>query len=299
MENNINTTEPPNKINSFLPFFKRKDILISILSVSFTLVILVLGVYYVRFRQSTGPVHAEGVQVQLVSTNTNVKSGDEFVVDVYIDTKGMSVTASDLRVRYDPQLLQAESITPGNFLPVVLLPQQLTSGFAQIVLGCSVTEPKNGTGIVESVKFKVLGQGATANIYFGPASAIAALGQSTNVMTSPTSLNIIIEAGATALPTPTPLATTAPSPTESPIATAAPLSIPAGSPVGSPPPAPVPPGGTKPGDVNGDGIVNVVDIGIIIDNYGKNPIPDPRADLSGDGNVNVVDIGIVVDNYGK
>lgn len=51
------------------------------------------------------------------------------------------------------------------------------------------------------------------------------------------------------------------------------------------------------GDVNADGHVNIVDIGIIIDNYRASPLLDPRADLSGDGVVNIVDIGIVVDNY--
>jgi hypothetical protein len=51
-------------------------------------------------------------------------------------------------------------------------------------------------------------------------------------------------------------------------------------------------------DVNSDGRVNIVDIGIIIDNYGKSPPPNLRADVNGDGTVNIVDIGIVIDNYG-
>lgn len=51
-------------------------------------------------------------------------------------------------------------------------------------------------------------------------------------------------------------------------------------------------------DVNGDGRVNIVDIGIIIDNYAKSPPLNPKADVNGDGSVNIVDIGIVIDNYG-
>lgn len=54
---------------------------------------------------------------------------------------------------------------------------------------------------------------------------------------------------------------------------------------------------TKIGDVNGDGVVNIVDIGLIIDNYQMQPPNDARTDLSGDGKVNIVDIGIVVDHY--
>jgi parallel beta-helix repeat protein len=54
----------------------------------------------------------------------------------------------------------------------------------------------------------------------------------------------------------------------------------------------------KAGDVNGDGKVNMVDIGIIANAYGTNPTGDTRADLNGDGVVNVVDLGIVIDNFG-
>jgi parallel beta-helix repeat protein len=54
----------------------------------------------------------------------------------------------------------------------------------------------------------------------------------------------------------------------------------------------------KVGDVNGDGKVNMVDIGFIVNAYGTPP-GDTRADLNGDGTVNSIDIGIAVDNYGE
>jgi uncharacterized protein (DUF2141 family) len=53
------------------------------------------------------------------------------------------------------------------------------------------------------------------------------------------------------------------------------------------------------GDVDGNGIVNIVDIGLIIDNYGKTPPPNPKTDIDGNGTVNIVDIGIVIDHYGQ
>ncbi len=55
----------------------------------------------------------------------------------------------------------------------------------------------------------------------------------------------------------------------------------------------------KTGDINSDGKVDIVDIGIAIDNYGKSPIPNPKADINKDGVVNIIDIGIIIDNYGK
>lgn len=54
----------------------------------------------------------------------------------------------------------------------------------------------------------------------------------------------------------------------------------------------------KLGDVNGDGTVNITDIGLIVDAYGTQPPSDARADLNKDGRVNIIDIGVVIDNYG-
>jgi len=74
------------------------------------------------------------------------------------------------------------------------------------------------------------------------------------------------------------------------------------TPSGSPSPTPTPPApGTFPqgslkGDVNNDRKVDIIDIGVIIDNYGST---NAVADVNGDGIVNIVDIGILIDNYGK
>jgi hypothetical protein len=70
----------------------------------------------------------------------------------------------------------------------------------------------------------------------------------------------------------------------------------------NPTPTPLPTATTatgKQGDINTDGKVDIIDIGIIIDNYGKSPIPNPKADINKDGAVNIIDIGITIDNYGK
>ncbi len=63
---------------------------------------------------------------------------------------------------------------------------------------------------------------------------------------------------------------------------------------------PAPTGISKTGDVNADNAVNILDIGIIVDNYGQNPAgSNPKADLNSDGAINIIDIGIVIDNYGR
>ncbi|MCX7806676.1 MAG: PKD domain-containing protein, partial [Planctomycetota bacterium] len=60
--------------------------------------------------------------------------------------------------------------------------------------------------------------------------------------------------------------------------------------------------GTGPGDLNGDGLVNVTDLTIVTSNFGKSsgdPGFDSRADANGDGVVNVMDLTVVTTNFGK
>ena len=55
---------------------------------------------------------------------------------------------------------------------------------------------------------------------------------------------------------------------------------------------------TKPGDVNGDGSVNVTDVGMVIDHILENTPANfvkAAADVNGDGEVNVTDVGLVID----
>ena len=67
-----------------------------------------------------------------------------------------------------------------------------------------------------------------------------------------------------------------PEPLEGWCAKPSPTASPTMSPTASPTASPT----VIAGDVNGDGIVNIVDIGIIISNYGLSPIPNPKADLN-------------------
>ncbi len=51
-------------------------------------------------------------------------------------------------------------------------------------------------------------------------------------------------------------------------------------------------------DVDQNGIVNIIDIGVIIDNYGNSSCINPRSDVDVSGVIDIVDIGIVIDHYG-
>ena len=58
----------------------------------------------------------------------------------------------------------------------------------------------------------------------------------------------------------------------------------------------LPPGGSLIGDLNGDGIVNCVDLDLVKAYFGKTSLQpgfDPRADANGDGVVNILDLSLV------
>jgi hypothetical protein len=143
---------------------------------------------------------------------------------------------------------------------------------------------------------------ATEVIPFTSENASLTLNQ-TPPVTSPLTNTPTTVATATLIPTntmtPSPIPTKTPTPTLVPTNTNTPTLVPTNTstPTIRPSNTLTPTVAPKQGDVNGDGIVNTVDIGIIVDNYLRNPIIDSRADLNKDGIVNIVDLGIVIDNY--
>jgi hypothetical protein len=79
-----------------------------------------------------------------------------------------------------------------------------------------------------------------------------------------------------------------PTPSPTPTPTPTPTSIPTPSPAGS-----------KPGDINSDGVVNIFDYNILVGNFGKTVTPFTGGDFDGNGLVNIFDYNTLVGNFGK
>jgi uncharacterized protein (DUF2141 family) len=58
---------------------------------------------------------------------------------------------------------------------------------------------------------------------------------------------------------------------------------------------------TIPGDINGDGIVDVTDLGILGANWllSGSHMQNPNADINGDGVVDINDLGVMGQNWLK
>ncbi len=84
---------------------------------------------------------------------------------------------------------------------------------------------------------------------------------------------------------------------ETPMPSASPS--PAPTPTASPSPRPTAsPVGTIPNwDIDQNGSINIIDIGLVVDQYGKTSFTNPRVDVDRNGIINILDIGIIVDYY--
>ncbi len=279
-----------------------------------------IGVYLTQKEQRT-KVGAAGVSLTLSSTNSTPKVGDNFVVAANMNPGGLAVNGIDLRITFDPNLLTATSITPGNLLTNVLIQGSIdnTAGTAMIVVGAPIDasgpHPVSTSGLVAQIGFKAKNADSPTLIGFGNLTVVSVANQTQNALGSTASVQITVVSAGTPTPskTPTPTPTKTPSPTPTRTPTPTPTRSPTPTPTGTPTPtpsktptpsptrtpSPTPTLSVIPGDINRDGHVTIVDVGILVDNYNLSPIPDPRADINGDGQVSIVDVGILVDNYGR
>ena len=193
-------------------------------------VILMVGVLYVSINRIQKPIiinkeqAAETIQGSTIGfspTTISTIPGSSFDIQLIIDTKTETISAVDLFLTYDINILRANSISIGSFFPKVLNPGDVKDQAINIVLGCDPNMPKNGTGILATVNFTALSVGSAILTYTND-SQVASLGKNINsLVTSLTSIvNVYLPSTSTPIP-PTitslpPLSTITPIPTNTP-----------------------------------------------------------------------------------
>lgn len=153
-----------------------------------------------------------GVRLALIPAQITASANMEYTVVITINTGEEMVSAADLQLFFDPTKLEVQSISQGDFLPVVLVQGKVVNDTASMTLGSQPGEPKKGSGVLASLKIKSLGQ--TTGITFSNATQVAAIGKTGNVVEQMESTTITVNSEIVATPTPTPIATSAsPTPT--------------------------------------------------------------------------------------
>lgn len=137
-------------------------------------------------------------------------------------------------------------------------------------------------------ELNVSATGANLTLNFQPTATLSPSPTPASIRT-PTPTTFVSSTPALTL-TPTPTPTPIPSPSTFP--TSGPTVTPGATITATPPPA-------LAGDINSDGVVNLLDYSILFAAFGSQPPSDARADLNGDGKINLLDYSILFANFGK
>ena len=285
----------------------KKILLVSLVSL-FSLAAIFVGTYYVvRMRQTPNKSKAgSGVTLYFDPQNPTLGLNSNFTLNIKVNPGSEKVSAAELYLTFDKDKLQItsiESVTAfsAGVAPKTFLKDPVTDnslGKASVIVGVLPEAPVGSISDVVIIKGKTKNVPGNALITIAQNSKAVAIGKDSNVIETygQASLNITAPTN-TPTPTPTPTVTPTGTPTPTPTGTATSTATPTASPTASPTGSPTGSPSAKVGDVNGDGFVNLIDIGIVVDFYDMDVSLKPKADVNGDGSINLIDIGMIVDRY--
>lgn len=260
---------------------------------------LVVGLIAVKERQEQrGKAASTGIKLLFNGVPASASPGATFTANLLVTVPSGSthkISAVDATIKYPSSKLTLVSVTPGTFFTVPIAAEFVgkteslnkitttTAGAAKIILGAAcvntnvVTDqtkwkcfPATLPNQLAQLKFKVnAGVSGDASISVDPTdTALTVVGQTSNMVDSALPTATLAITGSTDT-TPTPTTTT----------------------------------GVVPGDINRDRVVNSLDYAVLFENFGKQPLLDPRADIapigSPDGKVNSLDYSILFETFGK
>lgn len=170
-------------------------------------------IYLVSRSQEMRKRAAPATTLSLVPATVTKSVGDEFTLDVRMDTATNQIIAVQLKVTYDATKLEAEWIHNGTMFPNILSSGTVQNGVVTIALGATnTTTPITGTGTVATIKFKALASttGPISVRFDQQETFVGALNEgSTNALTGSIPATVTIAGssgslvGSTISPTPT------------------------------------------------------------------------------------------------
>src|SRR3989344_1364526 len=93
------------------------------------------------------------------SSSFSVNSGDVFDVQLLVDAVSDQITSVDAYIVYDPNLIEAQTVTPGSYFPTVI--NNIVVG--KVYIAGLVDNPatyQTGSGTVATITFKALIEGS-------------------------------------------------------------------------------------------------------------------------------------------
>ena len=113
------------------------------------------GVYLIQNpQQTTSQASLPSVELNFQPPEVQTNISSEFNVDVFASAGENKINSIDLSFKYDSELLTLKSITPGQFLPRILMNPSIEPGTASISLGTDSNSGVTDSGIVASLVFE-------------------------------------------------------------------------------------------------------------------------------------------------
>jgi hypothetical protein len=184
---------------------------------SFVVLLLILiaipiTVFVVKQQQELRQRAAPATTLTLTPSSVTKNTGEEFSLDVTIDTAQNQVVVSDIHLIFDPEKIEALSITNSSLFPNIIASGVVGRGTADITVGVTdVKVPVTGTGTVATVRFKALAPtSAPVSVRFSTNTYVGGVGEGpTNILVGSTPSSVTINdqsgnnaAAATVSPTP-------------------------------------------------------------------------------------------------
>ena len=167
---------------------------------------------------------AASTKLSFTPANISAAPDETFTADIQVDSGENHLSAIELHVTFDQNLLTITGLTAGDFFdnPVNLVDPVYdnSKGTADFIIGSQPGKDNVGEGVVAKINFQVVGlTDASTTVNFTEATKVVGTNERSSVLVSTSSLKVDI-----VLPTPTPTPTATYSPTPSTISpTATPI----------------------------------------------------------------------------
>lgn len=176
----------------------------------FLLLAIPISVFVVMKNQELRKKATPATSLSITPTTLTKAVGEEFTLEVKMNTAENQIVAVDLKILFDATKLEGVWIRNGSMFPNILSSGVVGSGTASIALGApNTTTPVTGTGTVATLRLKAIAATTTpVTVRFGSDTFVGALNEgSTNALQTSVPATITI-GGGTTTPTPTSLTPT-------------------------------------------------------------------------------------------
>lgn len=166
----------------------------------FFLAAIPLTVFLVGQRQELRKKAAPATTLALLPSAITKRVNDMFAVDVQIDTGENQVISADIHIVYDPDALEAQTVTNSTLFPSILSSGVVDRGTASITVGApSNAQPVTGTGTIATVRFRAIAATQTpVSIRFAANTAVRSVSEgSTNLLVGTRPATVTVAADAT------------------------------------------------------------------------------------------------------